>query len=129
VGLGLIRALVDGLSFDDAELVCSVIGGLSKVLNVGAEDNAKGESSFVNIMDKCEGSRIVEELKTHDDENVRVNANDFLQKFCSAKKKKWVWRKKVVTQNTVTEPCRTSSHRHAHHSHRTGRFVFSPAVR
>merc|ERR1719240_1762559 len=41
VDLGLIKALVEGLSFQgDAQLICAVIDGLSNVLKVGADTSA-----------------------------------------------------------------------------------------
>ena len=93
---GLIRALVDGLSFDDSDLLLAVIGGLSKVLNVGAKVKEKGENPFLNLMEECKGSRFLEMLKHHKNKNVRVSAGDFLQKFLVGVKKRWVWRKKNI---------------------------------
>ena len=63
VGLGLIKALVEGLTFQgDAELICAIIEGLSNVLRVGAEANI-GENRFFALMEESEGSMKLETLQ------------------------------------------------------------------
>jgi len=78
----LIKALVDGLSFKDADLVCAVIDALSHVLKVGADANENGENRYFHMMEECDGSRILEDLQEDENEHVYNKAVDLIQKYC-----------------------------------------------
>jgi len=82
VGLGLIKALVEGLTFQgDAQLICSIIDGLSNVLKVGAEaDN--GENRYFALMEESEGSQKLEALQEDENEEVYNRVIRMLQEYC-----------------------------------------------
>merc|ERR1719261_1644731 len=82
VGLGLIKALVEGLTFQgDAQLICSIIDGLSNVLKVGAEaDN--GENRYFALMEESQGSEKLEALQEDQNEEVYNKAVQMLQTYC-----------------------------------------------
>jgi hypothetical protein len=55
VGLGLIKALVEGLAFQgDAQLICAIMDGLSNVLKIGAETD-NGENRYRTLMEESDG--------------------------------------------------------------------------
>jgi len=82
VGLGLIEALVEGLSFQgDAQLICAVIDGLSNVLKVGAE-TSDGENRYFALMEESEGSEKLEALQEDQNEEVYNKAVRLLQTYC-----------------------------------------------
>merc|ERR1719353_2536281 len=82
VDLGLIKALVEGLTFQgDAQLICSIIDGLSNVLKVGAEaDN--GENRYFALMEESEGSQKLEALQEDENEEVYNRVIRMLQEYC-----------------------------------------------
>jgi hypothetical protein len=82
VGLGLIKALVEGLSFQgDAQLICAIIDGLSSVLKVGAETD-NGENRYFALMEECQGSEKLEALQEDQNEEVYNKAVQMLQTYC-----------------------------------------------
>ena len=82
VGLGLIKALVEGLTFHgDDQLICAIIDGLSNVLKIGAETD-NGENRFLTLMEENEGSTKLENLQRHEDEQVFLRALEILQTYC-----------------------------------------------
>jgi hypothetical protein len=82
VGLGLIKALVEGLSFQgDAALICAIIDGLSGVLKVGAETD-NGENRYFALMEECQGSEKLEALQEDSNEEVYQKAVYMLQTYC-----------------------------------------------
>jgi hypothetical protein len=81
VDLGLIKALVEGLSFQgDAQLICSVIDGLSNVLKVGAE-TSDGENRYYALMEELDGTDKLEELQEDANEEVYQRAVKLLQTY------------------------------------------------
>jgi len=82
VGLGLIKALVEGLAFQgDAQLICAIMDGLSSVLKVGAEiDN--GENRYFALMEESEGSQKLEDLQEDQNEEVYQKAVHLLNTYC-----------------------------------------------
>jgi hypothetical protein len=81
VGLGLINALVEGLSFQgDAQLICAIIDGLSGVLKVGA-DAAEGENRYYALMEELDGSQKLENLQEDANEEVYQRAVKLLQNY------------------------------------------------
>jgi hypothetical protein len=81
VPLGLIKALVEGLTFQgDAQLICAVIDGLSSVLKVGADEN--GENRYFALMEEVEGSQKLETLQEDANEEVYQKAIKILQTYC-----------------------------------------------
>merc|ERR1712139_71205 len=82
VGLGLIKALVEGLTFQgDAQLICAIIDGLGSVLKVGG-DNENGENRYFALMEESEGSQKLESLQEDQNEEVYNKAVEILQKYC-----------------------------------------------
>merc|ERR1719236_197153 len=82
VPLGLIKALVEGLTFQgDAQLICAVMDGLSNVLKVGSylttEEN--GENRYFALMEESEGSQQLEKLQEDQNEEVYNKAVEILQ--------------------------------------------------
>jgi len=81
VPLGLIKALVEGLTFQgDAQLIGAVIDGLGSVLKVGLEEN--GENRYFAIMEESEGSTKLEALQEDANEEVYNKAVKILQTYC-----------------------------------------------
>merc|ERR1719460_2866805 len=82
VGLGLIKALVEGLAFQgDAQLICAIIDGLSSVLKVGAEiDN--DENRYFALMEESEGSQKLEESEEDQNEEVYQKDVHLLNTYC-----------------------------------------------
>merc|ERR1712118_182548 len=82
VDLGLIKALVEGLSFQgDAQLICAVIDGLSNVLKVGADHSADGENRYLSLMEESDGSEKLEALQEDQNEEVYNRAMRVLQTY------------------------------------------------
>merc|ERR1719487_2154461 len=82
VDLGMIKALVEGLSFQgDAQLICAIIDGLSNVLKVGAE-TSDGENRYFALMEESEGSEKLEALQEDQNEEVYQRAVKLLQTYC-----------------------------------------------
>jgi len=81
VDLGLIKALVEGLSFQgDVQLICAVIDGLSNVLKVGAE-TSDGENRYYALMEEIDGAQKLEDLQEDANEEVYQKAVRLLQTY------------------------------------------------
>jgi hypothetical protein len=79
VGLGLIKALVEGLAFQgDAQLICAIMDGLSNVLKIGAETD-NGENRYRTLMEESDGCDKLEALQEDENEEVYNRAMQFLQ--------------------------------------------------
>merc|ERR1711937_425657 len=82
VPLGLIKALVEGLSFQgDAQLICAIMDGLGNVLKVGG-DSSDGENRYFALMEEIEGSQKLEALQEDQNEEVYQRAVKLLQTYC-----------------------------------------------
>jgi hypothetical protein len=81
VGLGLIKALVEGLAFQgDVQLICAMIDGLSNVLKVGGETD-NGENRYFALMEESEGSEKLEALQEDQNEEVYQRAVKLLETY------------------------------------------------
>merc|ERR1719240_2196963 len=80
VGLGLVKALVEGLAFQgDPQLIVAIIDGLDRVLKVGAETSDNGENRFLALIEECEGTEKLEALQEDQNEEVYEKACKLLQ--------------------------------------------------
>ena len=81
VGLGLIKALVEGLTFPgDAPLICKIIAGLRKVLKMEAEIE-NGERGYFALLVENEGYDKLDVLQEHENAEVCKMAFQFLDTF------------------------------------------------
>merc|ERR1712134_212083 len=98
VPLGLIKALVEGLTFQgDAQLICAIIDGLSGVLKVGADENT-GENRFFALMEESEGSMKLETLQEDQNEEVYNRAVKLLQTYCEVENEEDAYESAVPTE-------------------------------
>jgi len=82
VPLGLIKALVEGLTFQgDAHLICAVMDGLANVLKVGTDADSS-ENRYFALMEENEGSQKLEQLQEDQNEEVYNKAVKMLQTYC-----------------------------------------------
>jgi len=96
VNLGFIEALVDGLSrvavlddswaildnsLADAALACAILDGLSNILKIGAEISAGGANRYLDMMEECNGSRMLEEIQKQENETVYTKAVELIKSY------------------------------------------------
>ncbi|CAM8938599.1 unnamed protein product [Rhodiola kirilowii] len=85
VSQGCIKPLCDLLICPDARIVTVCLEGLENILKVGEADKAQGMNNGINVVaemvDECEGLEKIENLQTHDNNEIYEKAVKMLEKY------------------------------------------------
>ncbi|KAI4349889.1 hypothetical protein L6164_010432 [Bauhinia variegata] len=85
VSQGCIKPLCDLLTCPDARIVTVCLEGLENILKVGEADKERGLHGGVNIyaqmIDECEGLDKIENLQTHDNNEIYEKAVKLLERY------------------------------------------------
>lgn len=82
---GCIKPLCDLLICPDPRIVTVCLEGLENILKVGEADKESGQNSGINIyaqmIDDCEGLDKIENLQSHDNNEIYEKAVKILEKY------------------------------------------------
>ena len=82
---GCIKPLCDLLICPDARIVTVCLEGLENILKIGEADKENGQNGGINIyaqmIDDCEGLDKIENLQSHDNNEIYEKAVKILEKY------------------------------------------------